>query len=522
MQVQRVFDAYGSSVPSNPSGVPALIVGAYTGVIVNGIDLGSGRILSYGNPVSADITENGRHLWKQTVNMEISSSGDLGNLDNSTAMVGLFQAYSAQLQSLDEGFTFDMSSEGDYQYTHNASARCLNEPSGAGISGYAISQKIASGLLASTPPFGYFDAIHSGLHNTVGKRHYTETIDRFNGTAAFEEKFIIQQRDFAKHSVNFENGFANVSESITLRNSGVTAASDVFGGGDLFGIITRYNTVFSNSQARCNSLWTTYQNVLGLDIFTTTLNAQPSQLTKSFDERNQELTYTVVYTNNPQMTAQRYAIEREQAFTMSAIGITEAIEQGTITSYSFKDDSLQSSLAAAIHIEISNVEDRLAAIWSEVGIMNRFSESRSVSSRGKRATYTQGYTNDPSFINDGVFLTKNIAIQDNDAIRMHSPYFIVGRAHPLMHNPGQTQFGNTSCTISARLPRPIGYTPDVPVQPNALNTMFISAINIVLQTIAIRVPLDVYLSKCSYTYNSDFTVELSVDAQYIYARSTNV
>ena len=518
MQVQHVFAVSGTY--DAPQGMPPLITGAYTGININGVDFGSGRIVSYGNPTSMEVTENGRNLWKQTVNLEVYSSGDSGNLGSNPAMEGLFRIYTGQLASLEENFSFDIPADGGYTWTHTASVRCLDEPTGSRTSGWLIAQRIASGLLSTSLPFGFIDPVHSGFYTANGRRTYNETMDRFNGTVSFEKKYTIQNRDFVKHSVSFDNGFVNITESANIRHSGINSAGSIFNG-DPSGLMTHYGTLMQGAPSRCNSLWSTYKQILGTEPYESTLNTQPTQLTRRFDERTQELNYSVTYTNNPNMTANGYTLEREQVFSLNALGVTEATEQGTITSYLSKDTSLKTALLTALTNSIAGLQARLEEYWPTATNLKLSNESKSLSIRGKRATYSQTYTNDPSFINDGVYLQKTVSTQDNGAIRMHTPYFILGRSTPLMHNPGQTQFGSATCTITATLKKPTNYNPASPVKPTVLNSMFTDAVNRTLAVTVPHVPLDTYVSRVTYSYTSDYTVELSVEAQYVYARLSN-
>ena len=522
MQVQHIFTAMDST-SATPAGMPPFYTGCYTGIVVNGINFGTGRITSFNNPVSTDITENGRHLWKQTVGFEVYESGDLSNISNVDSSVSaLLGAYNQNLASLDENFSFDISQNGDYQYGHTVSVRCVNEPSGAGTSGYVFAQQIASGLLTSTPPFGYIDPVHSGFYNLIGKRTYTEQVDIFNGAASFEEKFIIQSRDFVKHSVTFDNGFANITESATIRHSGISKADDVFGNGDVNSITTKFNNAFGGAYTRCNVLYDTYTSVLGADAYATTLALQPIQITKTFDERTQELNYNVLYTNNPNMGSS-YTIEREQSFSQNQYGVSQISEAGTLSAFGFKDPGLRTSLVTWLNSESAGAASRLHDVWSNFTSFKQDAENKSVSVRGKKASYSISYTNDPSFYNDGTYLTKNINIQDNEAIRVHQPYFIIGRKSPLVHNPGQTQFGNVTCTINAVLPRPAGYYAAVPIKPiYALNLMFVDSLNLVLTNISSKAPLDMYVTKVAYSYSYDFSAEMVVEAQYVYPRLTDI
>lgn len=520
LQVQHVFDA--TRAPGGPAqNVPPLHTGAYTGIMINGIDFGTGRIVSYSNPTSTELTENGANLWKQIVNVEIYESGDISNIGSSNAMVGLAAAYNTFLSELTETYGFELSPVGDYQYGHSVSVRCMDEMTGAGRSGFVMAKQIASGLAASQPNFGYIDAVHSGYYTSIGRRTFTETLDTINGTATFEEKFIIQNRDFVKHSVGFDNGFITITEQATLRHSGVSLASGVFTSNP-GRIIERYSGVIGQSYTRCNSLWTTYKNVMGSDSYTNSLWTQASQTTKAFDEKSQEFSYTVVYTNNPQM-ANGYTIEREQQFSENTAGITEATEQGTLTAFDPKSTALSGFLATAIISEMSLASGRLTQIWPSNVTAKLVSESKNLSSRGKKAGYSMTFTNDPSFVNNSIYLTKTISLQDSAPIRMHQPYVVLGRKTPLMHNPGQTQMGTIASTISVTWPRTTDWSAASPIKPMpTLNQMFIDTINSVLTYIAHKTPLDVFVTKVNYTYGSDLRAELTTEAQYVYARTDNI
>jgi len=520
LQTQRVFYATGSNPPT-AQGVPALITGTYTGVIVNGVNFGSGKILSYSNPVSTEIQENGRHLWKQIVNVEVVESGDYTNIGSSTTFAGILTALSPHVTNLNEQFSFNIVQNGDYQYSHKADITCNNEPTGALRSGYIIAKSLASGLLASTPPFGYIDSVHSGLYNTLGRRTYSESYNSLEGSVSFDEQFSIQQRDFLKHSVSFDNGIFNVSESATIRSTGVSKADDIFSS-DTNGVISLYNALFTNAYTRCQSLYGTYKTVMGADIYTNNLYNYPVQIEKTFDERTQEFTYSVSFTNNPTMDSS-YTIDREQSLNINSNGIFEVLERGNLTSYNNKSASLQAVLVAGINQEITNSSSRATSLWGAITNLQKFQESKLYNSRGKKASYSVSYTTDPSFINNGSILTKTKSIQDKETIRSHNIYLILGRKYPLVHNPGQTEFGTLGCSIKANLARPTGYSIRKPQKPSAaLNSLFIEVMNEILQRISYKKPLDVYVSKVSYSYTSDLIIELNAEAQYIYAKLNTI
>lgn len=515
LQAQRIFDAT-SSAPPNASGVPTIYTGAYTGIVVNGVDFGTGRIISFSTPTSTDITENGRHLWKQVVNVEIYETGYSGNFG--PILSGFETAYTSTLQGLEEQFSFDISNDGDYQYSHSANVKCAD--STVGVSGYIIAQNIASGLLASTPPFGYIDAVHSGFYNIAGRRLYTETVNIFGGSVTFEERFVIQSRDFLKHSVAFDNGFMNVSESVTLRHSGVSTVNGAMS--DEFGINTRYTNAIGGAYTRCSSLYGTYAALIDSDAYSNSLNLQPVQINKIFDERAQEFSYTILYSNNPNLTPLGYAIEREQVISENSLGTVEVSENGSLSAYNFKDASLQTFLMSAVNNEMNNSSGRISVFYS-LSNMKKQNESKAISSRGKKASYGIVFTSDPTFINDGTFLTKTFSIQDNTPIRTHSPYLIIGRDRPLMHSPGQTELGNIICSVTATLQRPNGYAPNTPYRPDgAIAQMFLEGLNHVLFTSSAKAPTDSFVSKVSYSYDSNLAVGVTVELQYLYPKIDNI
>jgi hypothetical protein len=519
MQVQRVFDA-SAGVGTGFSGVPSLITGGYTGLVVNGVDFGSGRITAFSNPTSTDIRENGRHLWKQVVSFEFYQSGDSGNL--SGFFSGLNSGYISNLQAFDEQFSFEMSPDGDYQYSHSASIKCVDDITGA-TSGYIFAQRIASGLLASTPPFGYIDVVHSGFYTgAVGRRIYSETVSIFDGAVSFEEKFAIQSRDFLKHAVAFENGFMNITETLMMRHSGVSTVSGAMTNNE-FNINTRYSTNFAGAYTRCNSLYSTYNTVMGTDVYASNLSTQPLQITKVFDERAQELTYTVVYTNNPNMSPSGYTLDREQVITENSAGTVQAVENATLTAFNSKDSSLQTMLISGVNGELSGVQTRFSPYYSNINNLKKESEAKTISAFGKKGSYTVSFTSDASLYNDGTFLTKTFNIQDNLPIRIHTPYLIIGRATPLVHNPGQTELGTVVCSVAAILVRPTGFSPNSPYKPlSVLNQLFTEALNKALLTASTKSPTDTFATKVSYEYDSNLNIQATVELQYLYPRETNI
>jgi hypothetical protein len=517
LQVQRVYDATASAPPT-ATGVPTIATGAYTGIIVNGVDFGSGRILAFSQPTSTDITENGRHLWKQSVSVEIYETGDLSNFG--IGVLAGITGWDATLQALEEQFSFDITQDGDYQYVHTANVKCADMVSG--VSGYITAQNIASGLLASTPPFGYIDAVHSGFYTSQpGKRIYNETFSIFDGSVNFEERFVIQSRDFVKHNVAFDNGFMNITESITLRHSGVSTVSGALTSNE-YSINTRYINAVAASYTRCNSLYGTYAALIESDAYATSLSTQPLQLTKTFDERTQEMSYTIIYTNNPNMSG-GYTIDREQTIAESAQGIITASENGTLNAYNQKDPSLLSFLITNVDTEMSGMPLRMGNFYPNINNLKKESENKGVSIRGKKATYNIAYSSDPSLINDGTFLTRSFNISDSMPIRMHTPYLIVGRSTPLVHSPGQTELGNITCTYNTTLVRPTGYSPATPIRiDSALNQLFVLALNQALLTVSAHSPTDTFATKVSYQYDSNLNMEIAVELAYLFPRTTEI
>jgi len=520
MQVEHVFSAL-DSVPGEIFSPPPLYVGAYTGVVVAGVNFGTGRIISFSNPTSSAVSENGRHLWKQNVTLETYESGDSSNIGADLGLSGLSLGYTGLLQGFDENFSFNLSQNGDYQFSRTATIKCIDDPVSL-VSGYIAARGIASGLLAGKPPLGYINSLYSGYYTAPGKRLLNETVNVFDGSASFEEKFVVQSKNFIKHALSFEGGFANVSESATLRASGFYTANDVFSG-DSPQIIPRFDSLLSESFGRCDSLYTYYRNSMGgTDAYTTGLFNQATTLTKMYDERSQEFTYSVAYTNNPNMTISGYTVEREQSLTLNNLGIVEALESATLNAYNSKSAALKGLLITGIRNESSGAKARLAVYSSDITNYKQLSDTKAFSIRGKRASYSISYTNDPHLINDGVFLSKTLNTRDETPILMHTPYFIIGRANPLMHNPMQTQMGTASCTINSVLVRPTGYYAATPVKPSsALANLFTQALSSLLSLISVKTPTDIFVSKVNYTYNSNMTSDLTVEAKYLFAKQSN-
>jgi hypothetical protein len=263
--------------------------------------------------------------------------------------------------------------------------------------------------------------------------------------------------------------------------------------------------------------------VLGGDIYDTSLSTQPLQFTKIFDERSQEMTYNVIFTNNPNMSVSGYTVDREQVISENNLGVVQASESTNFNAYASKSSSLQSFLIGVINGEAAGFQARMLPYYPAIASLKQDSEIKNVSALGKKASYALTYTSDPTLINDGIHLSKTSNVQDNLPIKMHAPYLIIGRSKPLVHAPDQTELGSLSCSIATVLVRPSGYSPSSPFRPDsALNDLFIEALNIVLLKASDKAPTDTFATKVAYTYDSNLNAEATVEIQYLYPKETDM
>jgi hypothetical protein len=516
MQVQRVFSTSGTG-----GDVPPLLTNKITGIVVNGYSFGSGRIVSYSNPTSYDITEDGKHLWKQVVNFELYEDGDNSNLPSTNFDIG--NLYDRQIESVSESFGFDITENGDYQFSRDLNVKCIrnldNTDSGVQIA-YSIIQNMQG---ADRPDFGFIDISHSGLYNNyLGKTTNSYQIDKENGSVSWSEKFLIQDRDFVKQAFSFDNGVINVSESATIRHSGISSSSGVFANNQ-FLLKTRYETLTGGAFVRCSGLAALYSSVLGLDSYTNYLNIQPTQITRVFDEKSQELNYSIVFSNNPNMTTSGYLLEQEINLTKKSNGVDEISENGTITSYSNKSYSLMPILNSGISNAISSFTTRVLPYYPGIASAKLVSENKTLGNISKKANYSITYSTDSSFVNDSLFLTKNFNLENSLPIINHSSYIIFGFNSPLVHAPGQTSFGSVNCSVSAALKRDSNFNIELPQKPRAaIDSLVLDGVNYALNSIKGNFPTDFFVDKVSYSYDSDNNANIQISIQYIYPRDSKL
>jgi hypothetical protein len=222
------------------SGLLTGIVNQYDSVIVNGYDLGSGKILNLSFPEKNPI-RLGKYIYK----IEILEKSDFSNAPSGDIYGTYLSGVSDKIVSLDENINFDYAENGDYSYNHGINIQFYDDK----VSNlFDKAKNFANSAFYDTLNIGLIGPF-SGFYNTLKnkKNYFTETYDLINKRCGFSKKILINKNynvnytTTLNHSLNFEsNGKITVEEQGTIKaldnTLNYTAENylqDTINGGDL-------------------------------------------------------------------------------------------------------------------------------------------------------------------------------------------------------------------------------------------------------------------------------------------------
>jgi len=272
---------------TNSSGISGAWSGLYQvknnpnfeGVILNGFNFGSGRVLSSRFDQGNDVKVKGYSL-----DIEVFETGNLFNLTG-TYYSGIRTDDIHFLQDFSENFSFNKKQNGGYSYNHNASIR-FN--SGLGDLGAQDAAKLLAKSIFTGTNLGF--AFYSGFTNKLGKRFYTESYNLIDNQCNFGETF-----DFDSNQGNYSLTRTN---NFSLDEAGAITVSE---NGIIKGI--ERPTYLSAVAAIDNSLNGSYDRATGVFSVYAPLNSYPlinapisqSRALNIFDNN---LAYSISYSND--------------------------------------------------------------------------------------------------------------------------------------------------------------------------------------------------------------------------------
>lgn len=554
IDVEALFKTTESSVYDTILPIPADYVNpevyqnSSTSISLNGNGFGLGRVISISQPSSTNFDENGLQFWKRKITIELYEVGDNSNTPDNAA--NPFYArlkgnlFDSRIREITEDFNFTDDEGGNLGYTHAVSVSCDDQiisgsPNDNTQTGVYLARQKAQALIESEVNFGYLGNL-ANLYGKAGKRTFSTDVNVINGTVTITKIFTsFLVRYPASYSFSVQgDGSINISESITFKNKDLATRVDLIGG-----IVSILNNVKSNAYARCLGYFNVYKLFITKGENVDSLSASSISLisiNRTFNEQSQEYSQQIVFSNSRNLRSD-YTLEINQTINKDSKGIFTVSENADFVSKLKKVNGTEqpfiiSGLKDVIKSEQSSSIVRAIKLYNKYNKssistdpaltpLKLISSSRKASSNGKIFGYSVSFSNDPSFVNDGVINTINSKITATVPKKIVKTYIVPGYLsgkNIFSQENEQSSPGSLNVTQSAVLRRTsFNKTPDLVVKPaSAINSVY----NRCLLTLFNRLtgfglgsPNNFIINSISFSYNSSRNLEMNVSIAYFVA-----
>jgi len=270
------------------SGFLTGIVNAYDAVIVNGYNLGTGKVNNLSFP-----DQNPIRLGSYKYDIEIVENSDFSNIQTGDIYGTFLSGVNDKILSLDETLNFDNAANGDYSYNHDLNIQYYD----TGSDLFTKSKNFANSIYSDSLKLGLIGPF-SGFYDVLKtkKNYFSETYDLISKRCGFSKKILINK--------NYNNNYTiTLNHTITLDTNGKISVTEqgVIKGLDNtlnYTADNYFNTELANSYNRCQNVFNVYVEKYGLKA-KDSLFTQPFNLGKTADWFNNSLEYSVSYVNDP-------------------------------------------------------------------------------------------------------------------------------------------------------------------------------------------------------------------------------
>lgn len=270
------------------SGFLTGIVNAYAPVIVNGYNLGTGKVTNLSFP-----DQNPIRLGSYKYDIEIVENSDFSNIQTGDIYGTFLSGVSDKILALDETLNFDNAANGDYSYNHDLNIQYYD----TGSDLFTKSKNFANSIYNDSLKLGLIGPF-SGFYDVLKtkKNYFSETYDLISKRCGFSKKILINK--------NYNNNYTTtLNHTITLDTNGkisVTEQGLIKGLDNTLNYTADnyFNTELANSYNRCQNVFNIYVEKYGLGA-KDSLFSQPFNLGKTADWFNNSLEYSVSYVNDP-------------------------------------------------------------------------------------------------------------------------------------------------------------------------------------------------------------------------------
>jgi hypothetical protein len=270
------------------SGFLTGIVNAYDAVIINGYNLGTGKVTNLSFP-----DQNPIRLGSYKYDIEIVENSDFSNIQTGDIYGTFLSGVSDKILALDETLNFDNAANGDYSYNHDLNIQYYD----TGSDLFAKSKDFANSIYNDSLKLGLIGSF-SGFYDVLKtkKNYFSETYDLISKRCGFSKRILINKNYNSNYSTTLSHVLSfDANGKISVTEQGIIKGLD----NTLNYTADNYfNTELANSYTRCQNIFNVYAEKYGLSTKDSLFN-QPFNLGKTADWFNNILEYSVSYVNDP-------------------------------------------------------------------------------------------------------------------------------------------------------------------------------------------------------------------------------
>jgi len=429
------------------------------------------------------------------------------------------------LDNISEDFSYSLSEDNTYELNHSLSITYISgiEAGGSAIDPISTSKTLA-GILFDQTPTQFSTVIDNSYGSiSVASRKYTnETYNLIDGSCDFDRRLVLLPSGKSTYSLRVSNSFSfDEGGIVTVSENGeIEPRSADF----LTEAISALDTEIANSYNRCNTVYTSYKNYLGTNAGS--LNNRAVSTSKNVNNSSAKSSYSVQYTDDKSFKNLTFLEERTTQLSESD-NIVTVNENGTITSVNFKDAEFDSFSLIPSRSDVKTRCQSFYTLNDKTNTLKNLSNKFTVPKYGKQLSYEYSFTDDPDVFDNGTFARRKVTIDDKIGTPNQAAFIVPNVTNQILHTPEQTSLGTRSVKMEGQLRR-AQFTNNLDTRPNPTSAINTSKSDMLQQAYSVyannnqiqKVGTDtMYITNASYSFGSDDTFSMSIDAAFSMQRS---
>ena len=432
------------------------------------------------------------------------------------------------LDNISEDFSYSLSEDNTYELNHSLSITYISgiEAGGSAIDPISTSKTLA-GILFDQTPTQFSTVIDNSYGSiSVASRKYTnETYNLIDGSCDFDRRLVLLPSGESTYSLRVSNSFSfDEGGIVTVSENGeIEPRSADF----LTEAISALDTEIGNSYDRCNTVYTSYKNYLGTNAGS--LNNRAVSTSKNVNNSSAKSSYSVQYTDDKSFKNLTFLEERTTQLSESD-NIVTVNENGTITSVNFKDTEFDSLSLIPSRSDVKTRCQSFYTLNDKTNTLKNLSNKFTVPKYGKQLSYEYSFTDDPDVFDNGTFARRKVTIDDKIGTPNQAAFIVPNVTDQILHTPEQTSLGTRSVKMEGQLRR-AQFTNNLNERPNPTSAINTSKSDMLQQAYSVyannnqiqKVGTDtMYITNASYSFSSDDTFSMSIDAAFSMQRFATV